>query len=128
MLSAALIRAFRPALQSTMLGLGGYLVMTGACQAASVVASAIILPRLLTPIETILVQWQVLAAAHASADQLSSRLASLPGSGESRAPGIVRQSAPAGVRIVLRRSGDYARSATRGGAASASSDLRPTAQ
>jgi hypothetical protein len=127
MLMAANLRALRPALQSTMLGLGGYLVMTGACHSASVVASAIILPRLLSPIETILAQRQILAAAHASAGRLAYRLASLP-AGSGRNPPAGRQSAPGDVRIVLRRSGDYARKATRGGARSVSSDLRPTAQ
>jgi len=124
MLTAAVLRALRPGLQSMMLGLGGYLAMTGACHAASVVAAAIILPRLIGPIESILVQWPILAAAHASAQ----RLATWPRGCNRESPATRARGTPGGVKIVLRRSGSYARNATRGGVRSASSDLRPTAQ
>lgn len=128
--AAALLRALRPTLQSAMLGLGAYLVMEGNCHSATVLASAIILPRLLNPIEVILAQRQGLTGALASAERLRSLLAAPNMHRGSMHRGSQSQTAPrqAGVRIVLRRSGDYARSATRDSARSTSSVLRPTAQ
>lgn len=126
--TAATMRALRPALQSTTLGLGGYLVMTGACHAGNLLAASIILARLLNPIEIVIAQWRSLAAAHRAAR----RLATLLGQSTARdriAAAAARGTAElAGVRIVLRQSRSYARKASRGETRSLSSDLRPTAQ
>ena len=112
-------RALRPTLPSLMLGLGAYLMMSGACHAGSAFAAAIILQRMLGPVEALLVHWPSAKAARASAHRLLHA---------SHAHAPCAHAQPREIRIVLRRSGDYARSATRGGATSASSDLRPTAQ
>lgn len=115
----AVRRAFRPILQSMTLGLGAYLVMNGRCHAGSAFAAAIVLQRMLSPVEALLTHLPSARAALASAR----RLLDAPSSCATPAPANRGE-----IRIVLRRSRDYARSATRGGATSASSDLRPTAQ
>jgi ATP-binding cassette subfamily C protein len=68
--SAALLRALRPSLQSAMLSLGAYLVMTGACHPAEMLAASILLARALGPLETAIAHWRCLAAARDSAAQL----------------------------------------------------------
>lgn len=123
--AAALLRALRPSLQSAMLGLGAYLVMEGNSHSTSVLAAAIILPRLLNPIEVILAQRQDFTRALASAERLRSLLAAPKTHNRTQSPNTLPQR---GVTIVLRRSGDYARNATREGTRSMSSVLRPTAQ
>lgn len=128
MLGAAIARALRPALQSTMLGLGAYLVMTQSCHPASALAAAIILPRLLGPIETLLADRRTMRAALDSARRLAMMLAAAPVCVRAAERPLPASIASAGITIVLRRSGDYARNATRGVARSMSSDLRPTAQ
>jgi len=125
MLMAVVLRALRPALQSAILGLGAYLVMTGACGSASALAAAIVLPRLIGPVEVILVHGRGLAEAHMAAQRLATLLAAPP----PRASGRSRVACePGRLRIVLRSSRSYARSARRGTAMSLSSALRPTAQ
>lgn len=69
-LAAAAVRALRPALQSAMLGLGAYLVMLGACPPASILIAAILLPRVLGPLEIALGQWRNIQSAAASAEKL----------------------------------------------------------
>jgi ABC-type protease/lipase transport system fused ATPase/permease subunit len=113
LLVGGILRGLRPALQSTMLGLGVYLVMAGSCCPARVFAATILLPRVIGPIETIATHWRMLRSAFQDA----------------KSPNPARSAAaPAGFTIIVRRSGDYARKATRGGTRSMSSDLRPTAQ
>jgi ABC-type multidrug transport system fused ATPase/permease subunit len=128
MLAAGTLRALRPALQSTMLGLGAYLVMAGACHPGCAFAAAIVLQRMLGPIEAIVAHWRSLADAHDSARRLLSLLSAPGGAASVKAVPLAGRTAPREVRIVLRRSSDYARSASRGGATSASSGFRPTAQ
>jgi len=119
--AVAALRALRPALQSMTLGLGGGLVLAGACEPAAGIAAAIILPRVIGPIEVLSLNWREIAAAHAAALSLARPRA------ESEVDARVAPQTR-GVKIVLRRSRDYALSATRAGTRSASSDLRPTAQ
>ncbi len=76
--STALLRALRPALQSAMLGLGAYLVMTGACRPAEMLAASIMLTRALGPLETAIAHWRCLAAARDSAAQLYALLSVTP--------------------------------------------------
>jgi ABC-type protease/lipase transport system fused ATPase/permease subunit len=124
MAAAAIIRALRPALQSATLGLGVYLAMTGACAPASILAASIIMPRVLGPIELVLMHWRGLKAARTSAQRLQQHLTR---------PVLARDEphlpAPRpGVQIILRKSGGQARSASGAGARSISSGLRPTAE
>lgn len=127
-LSAALLRTLRPALQSAMLGLGAYLVMIGACRAGSVLAAAILLSRLLAPVETILAHWRSIVAAWQSAEGIAEALERAGARGHRRQSDARDEGSAAGVKIIVRQSPNYARSATRGGTRSTSSDLRPTAQ
>lgn len=113
-------RALRPMLQSMTLGLGAYLVMNGCCHAGSAFAAAIALQRMLGPADALLTHLPSSRAALASTRRL---LAAAPRSHAAPTPAKLGE-----IRIVVRRSRDYARNATRGGATSASSDLRPTAQ
>lgn len=119
--AAAALRALRPALQSTTLGLGGYLVLSGSCGWSTGIAAAIVLPRVIGPIEVLALNWRDIAAANAAAIRLAR--SDQAGETASRVPAANRE-----VKIVLRRSRDYALSATRAGTRSTSSDLRPTAQ
>lgn len=128
-LVASILRALRPALQSTMLGLGAYLVMVAQSHPASILAAAIVLPRVLGPVETIAAHHRSIAAARLAAERLAELLRTPSAdANDHRTEAIERQISATGVKIILRRSGDYARKATRGGAKSMSSDLRPTAQ
>lgn len=68
--AAVVLRALRPALQSATLGLGAYLVMTGGCHPASMLAASILLSRALGPLETAMAHWRSLTAARDSAVQL----------------------------------------------------------
>jgi ATP-binding cassette subfamily C protein len=124
MVAAVTIRALRPALQSVTLGLGVYLAMTGACAPASILAASIIMPRVIGPLELVLMHWPGLKAARASAHRLQRHLA-LPAFAHE-----ARQSPPPrpGVQIILRKSGGQALSASGAGATSLASGLRPTAE
>lgn len=127
-LIAALLRTLRPALQSATLGLGAYLVMIGSCRAGSVLAATIVLSRLLTPIEIILAHWRSIAAAYLGAGAVVDALSCATAGSHQQYPVAGDRGAAAGLEIIVRSSRDYARSATRGGTRSTSSDLRPTAQ
>lgn len=70
MLISGLLRGLRAPLQSLTLGLGAYLVMTGACHPSGMLAAAILLPRFLGPIETVVLHRHVLAAARQSLQRL----------------------------------------------------------
>jgi ABC-type protease/lipase transport system fused ATPase/permease subunit len=129
--SAAVLRALRPALQSAMLGLGAYLVMTGACHPAEMLAASIMLARALGPLETAIAHWRCLTAARDSAAQLYALLSARPEPAQ-RSP----QPKPCTdafitvgrVQIVLRSGSAYARRAIGADARSTSSGLRPTAE
>ncbi|HET6322597.1 MAG TPA: hypothetical protein VFF87_11140 [Hyphomicrobium sp.] len=100
MLAAAMVRALRPALQSAMLGLGVYLVMLDMCAPASILIAAILLPRVLGPLEIALGQWRNIQSAGASAEKLRAFIAPAA----TLAPRAARSTAPA-VRATLRASG-----------------------
>lgn len=103
MVSGAVVRALRPALQSAVLGLGVYLSMTGNCPTGSALAASIILPRILGPLEMALAHWRSLSAAHAGAARLHALLTS-PQRAPPRAVELPQQGVTSpGVRIVLRR-------------------------
>jgi ATP-binding cassette subfamily C protein len=126
-LSACALRALRPALQSTMIGLGAYLVATGACHPASVLAAAILLPRLLGPIETITAHRKPIKQTYAIVLRLAANGRPANGLGEPQCGGPQHQISTPVLRVVLRTS-SYARIATGVDERSMSSDLRPTAQ
>jgi len=104
-LAAAAVRALRPALQSAMLGLGAYLAMLGTSEPASILIAAILLPRVLGPLEIALGQWRTIQSAGASAAKLRKVLllsaALTSHNGRSTAPAI---------RVRLRASGSSAES------------------
>lgn len=108
--AGAVVRALRPAWQSAMLGLGAYLVMVGGCAPASILVAAILLPRVLGPLEIALGQWRTIQSAGASAEKLRAFI--VPGRAFAAHAG--RTSAPA-VQAALRVSGSNARVATTGG-------------
>jgi ATP-binding cassette, subfamily C, type I secretion system permease/ATPase len=130
--SAAMLRALRPALQSAMLGLGAYLVMASICHPAEMLAASILLARALGPLETAIAHWRCLAAARASAAQLYTLLSADPEPARSAQPKPCTDTSATGgrVQIVLRSRNAYARRAigADAGARSTSSDLRPTAE
>jgi ABC-type protease/lipase transport system fused ATPase/permease subunit len=121
MAATAIIRALRPALQSATLGLGVYLAMTGACAPASILAASIIMPRVIGPIELVLIHWRGLKAARTSAQRLQQHLTK-------PVPAREEPARRPGVQIILRKSGGQARSASGAGVRSMSSGLRPTAE
>jgi ATP-binding cassette subfamily C protein len=124
MVATAIIRALRPALQSLTLGLGVYLAMTGACAPAGILAASIIMPRVIGPLELVLIHWPGLKAARTSANRLQRHLALPVFAHEARQFPAVRP----GVQIILRKSGGQALSASGAGAMSPGSGLRPTAE
>lgn len=124
MMAAAVVRALRPALQSATLGLGIYLAMVGACADASILAAAIVLPRVLAPLEMAIAHWRSFKAARRSAARLHSLMPQSP-SLSARPPSSATRG---GVHIILRKRSDQARSASGAGARSMSSGLRPTAE
>lgn len=128
LLLSGVLRGLRPAMQSAMLGLGVYLVMAGACCPARVFAATIVLPRIIAPVETIALHWRMLRGAFSDARLAAAAPGAAPAVNVAAAQDPGRDAARPGITIILRRSGDYARKATRGGTRSMSSDLRPTAQ
>lgn len=75
---AALTRTLRLMLQSAMLGLGAWLVLSQEMTAGGILAASVLLGRALTPIETLLVQWPVVQNAHHSWKHLSALLGQVP--------------------------------------------------
>jgi ATP-binding cassette subfamily C protein len=114
LIATAAVRALRPALQSAILGLGVYLVATGACQPACVLAASVALARTLGPVEAAAGHWRGLATAHACARRLDGRLS------HGRQP---QRSA-----VVVRLKRAYASRARGAGARSMASGLRPMAE
>lgn len=77
----SLTRALRILLQSSILGLGAYLVIRQEMTAGAMVAASIMVGRALAPIETVVANWRGFVAARQSLQRLKSVLAS---SGRSR--------------------------------------------
>jgi PrtD family type I secretion system ABC transporter len=75
---AALTRMLRLMLQSSMLGLGAWLVLSQQMTAGGILAASVLLGRALTPIETLLTHWPVVQNAHQSWKQLASLLSRVP--------------------------------------------------
>jgi ATP-binding cassette subfamily C protein len=127
LVTAAVLRSQRAALQSAMLGLGAYLVMSGACHAPAMLAAPIILARVIGPVELAIAHWRSLAAARDSALRLYTLLAVATDVPGSPAPPMSSVAVPR-VQIILRASGAHARRANCAGGKSASSALRPMAE
>jgi len=80
------IKAIRPALQSSMLGLGAFLVITDSASAASMFAASIILSRALAPVEAAITHWRGFVAARQSLSRLTWRPAAGPSARLSKPP------------------------------------------
>ena len=74
----SLTKTLRLFLQSAMLGLGSYLVLTGKMTPGAMIAGTILLGRALAPIEVMLTQWPVVQRAATGWDALSELLGSVP--------------------------------------------------
>jgi ATP-binding cassette subfamily C protein len=70
-------RMLRLLLQSTMLGVGAYLVIQGELTAGAMIAASIMMARALAPIETVIANWRGFVAARQSVKRLEETLASL---------------------------------------------------
>lgn len=73
--TGALSRALRMMLQSLMLGLGAYLVISGEASAGVIIASSIMLSRALAPVDIAIANWRGFMSARQSYGQLSKTLA-----------------------------------------------------
>jgi ABC-type protease/lipase transport system fused ATPase/permease subunit len=127
LVTAAVLRSQRAALQSAMLGLGAYLVMSDACHPPAMLAAPIMLARFLGPMESAIAHWRSLAGACESALRLHALLAVAAERPRTPTPANRSVAVPR-LQIILRSSGAYARRASCAGGKSASSDLRPTAE
>lgn len=105
MLISGLLRGLRAPLQSLTLGLGAYLVMTGACHPSGMLTAAILLPRFLGPIETVALHRHVLAAARQSLQRLMTPGGTAPPREGSEPQHAIRSLPATAVTIVLRQSG-----------------------
>ncbi|NSL71153.1 hypothetical protein C6Y62_04875 [Hyphomicrobium sulfonivorans] len=65
------LRSLRPALQSCMLGLAAWLTAIGACHPAAILVAAMLLPRIVGPLETTLAQRDALGAVSAIAKHIA---------------------------------------------------------
>jgi PrtD family type I secretion system ABC transporter len=72
--TGALSRALRMMLQSLMLGLGAYLVISGEASAGVIIASSIMLSRALAPVDMAINNWRGFMSARQSYGQLSRTL------------------------------------------------------
>ena len=72
--TGALSRALRMMLQSLMLGLGAYLVMSGEASSGVIIASSIMLARALAPVDIAIANWRGFSAARQSYAQLAKTL------------------------------------------------------
>ena len=77
--TGALSRALRMALQSSVLGLGAYLVIGGEASPGVIIASSILLGRSLAPVDAALANWRGFAAFRQSYSQLAKVLAVVGG-------------------------------------------------
>ncbi len=105
MLISGLLRGLRAPLQSLTLGLGAYLVMTGACHPSGMLTATILLPRFLGPIETVALHRHVLAAARQSLQRLMTPGGTAPPREGSEPQHAIRSLPATAVTIVLRQSG-----------------------
>ena len=75
---SAAAKAFRFGLQAAMLGVGGYLVIGNQMSAGSIVASAVIVARGLSPMEQLIGSWRNLVGARAAYQRLAELLERAP--------------------------------------------------
>jgi PrtD family type I secretion system ABC transporter len=75
--TGALSRALRMMVQSLMLGLGAYLVISGEASSGVIIASSIMLSRALAPVDIAIANWRGFMAARQSYAQLSKTLKAL---------------------------------------------------
>jgi PrtD family type I secretion system ABC transporter len=75
---SSLIKSFRLFLQSAMLGLGAYLVLTHTMTPGGMIASTILLGRALAPIESIVGQWALFQRGHEGWENLAVLLGEFP--------------------------------------------------
>lgn len=80
------IKTIRPVLQSAMLGLGAFLVISDSVSAASIFVASIILSRALAPVEGAIAHWRGFVAARQSLARLTAGLAARPYAPRSRSP------------------------------------------
>ncbi|QPC91668.1 type I secretion system permease/ATPase [Mesorhizobium sp. INR15] len=73
--TGSLSRALRMALQSSVLGLGAYLVIGGEASPGVIIASSILLGRSLAPVDAAIANWRGFAAFRQSYSQLAAALA-----------------------------------------------------
>lgn len=71
-------KVFRMVLQSSVLGLGAYLVIVGQASAGVMIASSILVSRALAPIEIAIANWRGFLAARHSSDRLSKLMSLIP--------------------------------------------------
>jgi ATP-binding cassette subfamily C protein len=74
----ATIKVARPALQSSILGLGAYLVIHDDGSAGTMIAASIVLSRALAPVETAIAYWRGFVAARQAHARLVALLAANP--------------------------------------------------
>jgi ATP-binding cassette subfamily C protein len=74
----ALSRVLRMILQSTVLGIGAYLVINQEASAGVIIASAILTSRALAPVELAIANWKAFVAARQARRRLSELLVSMP--------------------------------------------------
>jgi len=79
----SLSRSLRMALQSAVLALGAYLVITGEATAGLIIAASILAGRALAPFDLAIPNWKNWTAARQSWSNLSTLLETLPEQGES---------------------------------------------
>ena len=75
--AGTLSRTLRMTLQSLMLGLGAYLVMSGEASSGVIIASSIMLARALAPVDIAIANWRGFMAARQGYAQLSKTLTAL---------------------------------------------------
>ncbi|RUX98070.1 MULTISPECIES: type I secretion system permease/ATPase [unclassified Mesorhizobium] len=80
--TGSLSRALRMALQSSVLGLGAYLVIGGEASPGVIIASSILLGRSLAPVDAALANWRGFVSFRQSYSQLTAALAAFGSRGE----------------------------------------------
>jgi ATP-binding cassette subfamily C protein len=75
---SSISKTLRIALQSTVLGLGAYLVLQGEATAGVMIAASILVSRALAPIEIAIANWRGFVAFRQSSQRLSKLLALVP--------------------------------------------------
>lgn len=80
--TGSLSKALRMALQSSVLGLGAYLVIGGEASPGVIIASSILLGRSLAPVDAAIANWRGFVAFRQSYSQLAAALAAFGGQNE----------------------------------------------